>query len=160
MTQVQLPNLWSISLSEPESESEWNPELNPVTVTSHKLIKSSLIVVIVPESRLWITTWNQVPLLYFSIHPPIWLIWHNQIEVKDAATVSWFNDSGDKMVIRHPLNQRKQTSVRKAYVRKITAHGIMDGCRSQPWLVQHLGFQKMVPEVSVSNYQMTWLLDC
>jgi hypothetical protein len=63
----------------------------------------------------------------------------NLRQVKDGVTVPWLNEAGEKMVIRHHLNLRKQTSVKKAYIRKILAHGIMDGCRSQPWLVQFPG---------------------
>lgn len=58
------------------------------------------------------------------------------MQVKEGQNIAWFDEENKRAVVRHPLNQRKQTSVKKAYIRKIAVHGIMDGCRSQPWLVE------------------------
>ena len=55
-------------------------------------------------------------------------------------TVDWYQPGGiERNILRHPLNCRKQTSVKKAYAKCILKHGVVEGCRSQAWLVEHLG---------------------
>eukprot|EP00438_Fugacium_kawagutii_P020454 Skav206759 [mRNA] locus=scaffold167:274561:284256:- [translate_table: standard] len=56
-----------------------------------------------------------------------------QEKVKEGASVDWFNSAGKRNIVRHPLNERKQRSVELQYKRSILVHGVMDGCRSQPW---------------------------
>lgn len=52
------------------------------------------------------------------------------------VTVPWFLKDGGKAIVRHPLNDRKQLSVRTKYMRLILSHGIMEGCRGEAWLVE------------------------
>ena len=74
-------------------------------------------------------------LLHFSC------VEHGGSKVCEARTVAWFAGPGgaDRNIERRPINNRKQTSVKKQYARNILQHGIMEGCRSQPWLVEYLG---------------------
>ena len=66
--------------------------------------------------------------------------------------VDWFQKDGSRNIVRHHLNNRKQTSIKLRYKERsyrsmtvvsakesIMKYGIMMGCRSEAWLVQHLG---------------------
>lgn len=61
-------------------------------------------------------------------------------QVPDAQaalqTVPWFLEDGSRGIVRHPLNTRKQASVRMRYKRGILVHGIMEECRGEAWLLQ------------------------
>eukprot|EP00435_Cladocopium_sp_Y103_P054956 s278_g18.t1 len=46
--------------------------------------------------------------------------------------VKWFNDQGIANIQRHPINDRKQNSIRQKYARGILRHGILEGCRGEP----------------------------
>ncbi len=45
---------------------------------------------------------------------------------------------GKPNITRHPINDRKHDSIRAQYKQGILEHGIMTGCRGEPWLLQSL----------------------
>ena len=52
-------------------------------------------------------------------------------------TVDWFMPDGTtRNVVRHPINDRKQVSLKQRYKKGILTHGILEGCRGEAWLVQ------------------------
>ena len=53
--------------------------------------------------------------------------------------VDWFSKIDQSQnIVRHPLNGRKQTSIRARYRQSILSYGVMVGCRGEAWLVAHL----------------------
>ena len=58
-----------------------------------------------------------------------------QVDQNATTTVPWFLPDGNKGIIRHPLNARKQLSIRLRYTRGVLQHGILEGCRGEPWLL-------------------------
>ena len=57
---------------------------------------------------------------------------------RSLATVPWYQSDGTRNIVRHPLNDRKQLSIKLRYKHGILQHGIMHGCRGDPWLLQFL----------------------
>ena len=41
-----------------------------------------------------------------------------------------------RSVVRHPLNNRQQTSVRSTYVQSVKSKGVCEGVRGEAWLLQ------------------------
>ena len=58
--------------------------------------------------------------------------------------VQWFNYRNGHNIQRHDINDRKQMSIRRKYARGILRHGILEGCRGEPWLVMRPGFSNQV----------------
>ncbi|CAJ1462289.1 unnamed protein product, partial [Effrenium voratum] len=62
--------------------------------------------------------------------------------VASGRTVPWYTETGAENVVRHPKNQRRQVVVRDRYKRSICHHGILEGCRGEPWLVEQPGVER------------------
>ena len=52
-----------------------------------------------------------------------------------TRTLPFFNEAGDRMIIRHPCNNRVQESVKARYVAGLFRHGLMQGVRGACWAV-------------------------
>eukprot|EP00959_Pyramimonas_sp_CCMP1952_P433258 9072986-Pyramimonas_sp.AAC.1 len=50
-------------------------------------------------------------------------------------TVKFFTESGQKSMVPHPLNERKQDTVLEEYTESIKEHGNVSGIRGDPWAV-------------------------
>ena len=61
-------------------------------------------------------------------------------QVDESRTLQWFSDEANAVpaIARHHLNDRRQGSVRNRYKKGILQHGIMNGCRGECWVTEHL----------------------
>ena len=65
--------------------------------------------------------------------------------------VPWYKEDGvTRNIVRHRINNRNQTTTRRAYVKSILEQGIVLGVRGEPWLVAPKsgfgGFQPNSPD--------------
>ena len=54
------------------------------------------------------------------------------------VTMPFFNEKKEKALIRHPINGRTQATVLRKYVEQVKRHGVVQGVRGEPWIVEAL----------------------
>ena len=69
-------------------------------------------------------------------------------QVGGLITIPWYSSTGERNIIRHPVNQRRQDCVVRCYAESIKRRGIVCGVRSEPWMVYSPG--RVFPALAVS----------
>ena len=63
------------------------------------------------------------------------------VYLMDTITIPWYSADGRPNIERHEINQRKNDTVRAAYVQSIANNGLCDGVRGEPWMVAPQGWE-------------------
>jgi hypothetical protein len=63
------------------------------------------------------------------------------VYLMDTVTIPWYSADGRPNIERHEINQRKNDTVRAAYVQSIAKNGLCDGVRGEPWMVAPQGWK-------------------
>ena len=60
------------------------------------------------------------------------------MEVEWPCNIDWFDDHGNRNVVRHECNQRNQKRTKAKYAGSIRRRGIVNGVRGEPWIVDKM----------------------
>ena len=63
----------------------------------------------------------------------------NLYQIGENRIVKFFNENGDRLVYRDPINQRKQASVDRALQKSILARGLVPGVAGEAWFAMSPG---------------------